>query len=54
MPRYCLLAGYGYYPEIKHVGGDEEIAGKVSMSEIDEFVRRYAMNFQPQNEQLRF
>ena len=54
MSWYCLLAGYGYYPEIRRVDGSEEIAGKVNMAEIDEFVRRCAMNFPPQNEQLRF
>lgn len=51
---YCLLAGYGYYPELKQVPGDEKFASKIDMSEIDEFVRRCALNFRPQNEQLRF
>jgi 2-polyprenyl-6-methoxyphenol hydroxylase-like FAD-dependent oxidoreductase len=54
MSWYCLLAGYGYYPELKQVPGDEKFASKVDMSEIDEFVRRCALNFRPQNEQLRF
>lgn len=54
MSWYCLLAGYGYYPDIKQVEGDEKFAEKFDITEIDEFVRRCAMNFGPQNEQLRF
>ena len=42
---YCLLAGYGYYPDIRKVPGDEQIVDKIDMTEVDEFVRRCAMNF---------
>ena len=51
---YCLLAGYGYYPEIRQVRGEEQMANKVDVTEIDEFIRRCAMNFRPQNEQIQF
>lgn len=53
MSWYCLLAGYGYYPDLRQVPGDEKYAGKVDMNEIDDFVRRCAMNFRSQTEQLR-
>ena len=52
MSWHCLLAGYGFYPETRDVQGAEQFAGKVDMAEIDEFVRRCAMNFRSQNEQL--
>ena len=52
MSWYCLLAGYGYYPDLRQVPGDEKYAGKVDMTEIDDFVRRCAMNFRSQSEQL--
>lgn len=50
----CLFAGYGFYPELREVTGGEQHASKVDMSEIDEFVRRCALNFRSQNEQLQF
>ena len=52
MSWYCLLSGYGYYPDLRQVPDDEKYAGKVDMAEIDDFVRRCAMNFRSQNEQL--
>ena len=51
---HCLLAGYGYYPEIRQVQGEEQMANKVDVTEIDEFMRRCAMNFRSQNEQIQF
>ena len=51
---YCLLSGYGFYPELRDQPVDEAISGKIDMAEIDEFVRRCALNFRPQNEQLQF
>jgi hypothetical protein len=51
---YCLLSGYGYYPDLREVPGEEQMAGQFDIAEIDEFVRRCAMNFRPQNEQIRF
>jgi hypothetical protein len=48
------LSGYGYYPDLREVPGEEQMAGQFDMAEIDEFVRRCAMNFRPQNEQIRF
>jgi 2-polyprenyl-6-methoxyphenol hydroxylase-like FAD-dependent oxidoreductase len=50
----CLLAGYGFYPEPRDVLGSEQYAGRVDMAKIDDFIRRCALNFQSQNEQLRF
>ena len=54
MSWYCLLAGYGFYPEIRDLQGSEQYASKVNMDEIDNFVRRCALNFRSQNEQLTF
>jgi len=54
MSWYCLLAGYGFYPDIKPVPVDDPVASKIDMVEIDEFIRRCSLNFQPQNEQLLF
>jgi len=51
---YCLLAGYGYYPELRPAAVGDEMRNKIDMSEIDEFVRRCALNFRSQNELLRF
>ena len=53
MSWYCLLAGYGFYPDIKPMPVDNPAANKIDMGEIDEFVRRCSLNFQSQNEQLR-
>jgi hypothetical protein len=51
---YCLLAGYGYYPEIKPEAADLQMQQKIDMAEVDEFVRRCALNFRSQTELLRF
>ncbi len=51
---YCLLAGYGYYPDIKPESADSEVRKKIDMTEVDEFVRRCALNFRTQNELLQF
>ena len=50
----CLLSGYGFFPETRTVEGGEQYADKVDMAEIDEFVRRCALNFRSQNELLKF
>jgi hypothetical protein len=50
----CLLAGYGFYPDIRPMPADNPAASKIDMIEIDEFIRRCSMNFRSQNEQLRF
>jgi hypothetical protein len=54
MSWYCLLAGYGFYPEIRDLPGSEQYASKVDMAQIDDFIRRCALNFRSQNEQLTF
>ena len=54
MSWYCLLAGYGFYPELRDVPGGEQHARKVDMTEIDDFISRCASNFRSQNEQLKF
>jgi len=51
---YCLLAGYGYYPELRAVALEDEMRNKIDMSEVDEFIRRCALNFRTQNELLQF
>ena len=53
MSWYCLLAGYGFYPELRNVEGSERYRQRIDMAEIDEFIRRCALNFRSQNEQLR-
>jgi len=54
MSWYCLLAGYGFYPAIKPVPNPPSAAEKFNMDEIDEFIRRCALNFKSQNDALRF
>lgn len=54
MSWYCLLAGYGFYPEIRPMPEDNPAASKFDMAKIDEFIRRCSINFRSQNEQLRF
>ena len=51
---YCLLSGYGYYPDLLQGPNNVPVAQRIDMSEIDEFVRRCALNFRSQNEQLHF
>lgn len=51
---YCLLSGYGFYPEIREVPDDHPARTQVDMARIDDFVRRCALNFRAHNEQLRF
>ena len=51
---YCIFAGYGFYPDIKQTAESDQIANKFDLAEVDDFVRRCAMNFRSQNEQLRF
>ena len=48
----CLLAGYGFFPESRQIQGSEQYAGRIDMEEIDDFVRRCALNFRSQNELL--
>ncbi len=50
----CLLAGYGFYPDIRPVPADHPASRKVDMNEIDDFIRRCSLNFRSHNEQLRF
>ena len=50
----CLLAGYGFFPEAREIEGSEQYTGRIDMAEIDEFIRRCALNFRTQNELLQF
>jgi 2-polyprenyl-6-methoxyphenol hydroxylase-like FAD-dependent oxidoreductase len=54
MSWHCLLAGYGFYPDIKPTSVDRAVASKIDMHEIDEFIRRCSLNFRPQIQQLNF
>lgn len=54
MSWYCLLAGYGFYPDTKPMPTIPSASEKVDLLEIDEFIRRCALNFQSQNDALRF
>jgi hypothetical protein len=51
---YCLLAGYGFYPDTKPTSTTPPAVKKFDMAEIDEFIRRCALNFQSQKDALRF
>jgi hypothetical protein len=51
---YCLLAGYGYFPDIKPDTAGMEMQQKIDMADVDEFVRRCALNFRTQNELVQF
>ena len=53
MSWYCLLSGYGYYPDLQQVPDADKYASRVDLGEIDDFVRRCAMNFRSHSEQLR-
>ncbi len=50
----CLLAGYGFYPDIKPAGAGSAAASQIDMGAIDEFIRRCALNFPSQNDALAF
>ncbi|MGB5629107.1 MAG: tryptophan halogenase family protein, partial [Woeseiaceae bacterium] len=50
----CLLSGYGFYPEIRPMPADNPAINKINMGEIDEFIRRCSLNFQSQDDALRF
>ncbi|MDH3620385.1 MAG: tryptophan 7-halogenase, partial [Gammaproteobacteria bacterium] len=50
----CLLAGYGFYPDVKPASADNTAASKIDMGAIDEFTRRCALNFPSQNDALQF
>jgi len=54
MSWYCLLGGYGIYPDIRPAPADNAAGRKVNMAEIDAYIGRCAMNFRLQNEQLQF
>lgn len=47
MSWYCLLAGYGFYPKTKSMPNAPAVAQKFDMADIDEFIRRCALNFKP-------
>ena len=50
----CLFAGHGVYPELSHGQRPDAAATKIDMVEVDDFIRRSAMNFRSQNELLEF
>ena len=50
----CLLAGYGFFPQHRNLEGSGQYSSRVDMTEIDEFIRRCALNFRPQNEVVQF
>ncbi len=54
MSWYCLLAGYGFYPDTRPMPADNPAASQFDMAGIDEFIRRCSLNFRSQNELLRF
>ncbi len=53
MSWYCLLAGYGFYPELRELPAGLSVAKQFDMEEVDDFIRRCAMNFRSQGELLR-
>ncbi len=54
MSWYCLLAGYGFYPDIRPMPDNNPAVSQVDMTEIDDFIRRCSLNFKSQTEQIRF
>ena len=48
---HCLLAGYGVYPPADKLHPPED-AARYDMTEVDEYVRRAALNFRPHGEAL--
>jgi hypothetical protein len=44
---HCLLAGYGVFPPQKQLLKDVSQAQQYDLDEIDEFIRRASLNFQP-------
>ncbi len=46
---HCILAGYGCYPALKPDPRNDELRNKIDMSEVDEFIRRCALNFRSQD-----
>ncbi len=49
---HCLLAGYGIYPNQDQLKAGNEMANKHSLPQIEEFIRRCALNFKSHREQL--
>lgn len=49
---HCLLAGYGVFPTKEQLSPGNEIAHKYKVSNIEDFIRRCALNFKPHREQL--
>jgi len=51
---YCLLAGYGVFPEQSNLKPLDTQSQKVDLNKIDEFIKRCSLNFKPQSENLHF
>jgi len=49
---HCLLAGYGIYPAADQLKPGNDMANKHNLPQIEDFIRRCAMNFKPHREQL--
>lgn len=47
---HCMLAGYGVFPPQQRLAECAPEKQKYDLTEIDEFIRRAALNFQPQNQ----
>lgn len=54
MSWYCLFAGYGFFPPPQDSESTRKAAQRVDLREIDDFIRRCALNFRTHREQLQF
>jgi len=51
---YCLLAGYGVFPDKSKLLHRDTHSQKVDLKKIDEFINRCSLNFKSQAENLHF
>ena len=49
-----MFAGYGFYPPTRELPAGNDIVSSIEDAEVDEFIRRCALNFRTQRELLEF
>ena len=49
---HCLLAGYGIFPRPEQLRPEDPERRRFKLEEVDDFLRRCALNFKPHREQL--
>ncbi len=50
----CMFAGYGFYPPTRELPAGNDVVSSIEDAEVDEFIRRCALNFRTQRELLEF